>query len=191
MHPPDIKGTLPCQRRLTATAHVRHKTPLDAHHLEVIHKVPYCQQIKTVSTSHIEPNRRSKPLHLDLPKQEPFCTPEGKAAPVDENHFVKTLQSKLWILVHEREAFGRIETVYFVGTESPMPWWTSKGKYWDARGKTNLGKNYGDPYHIPSVWIMHRRWHSWYNSAHTVLYIFYIPPALNRCAEFMIHSRNP
>lgn len=89
--------------------------------MEVDHHLHYRQQTRTLSTTDIRFGHRPKLVHFDFPKQEPFCTPHGKIALVDDELFVKTLKSKLWALAQDLEAIGETKRVYLAGIEAPIP----------------------------------------------------------------------
>ena len=115
--------------------------PSEAQHVEVVHHLPYRQQKRALPTTDIRFSHRSKLIHIDLPEQEPFCTPHGKIALLDDDLFVKVLDFKLWTLAQELKAIGEAERVCLDGIEASTPEADVETRCWNTQGQASATRN--------------------------------------------------
>jgi hypothetical protein len=154
--PPSDIGDASLVHIFTVIASLQFNTHSDAQHVEVAHHLPYRQRTRALSTTDIRISHRSTLVHIDFPKQGPFCSPHEKIAPVDDELFAKTLQFKLWMLAQELEAIGEIESVYLVGIEAPTPETDIETRRLDTIGKGGVSNKDNDEDQVPSIWRMHK-----------------------------------
>ncbi|PVH91889.1 hypothetical protein DM02DRAFT_663508 [Periconia macrospinosa] len=153
---PSNIGDTHLRHRPTAIPLVPYNTPSDAQHAEVVHHL-YRQQTRALPTIDIRSNHPLKPIHIDLPEQEPFYTPHEKIAPVDDELFAKTLQFKLWTLAQELGATGE-QKGYVSQVSSPQCQRRDiETRCWDTLSQTSVSKKCNGCDHIPSIWRMHER----------------------------------
>ena len=120
-------------------------------HHKVVHHLPYRQQTRALPTADIRFSHRPTPLHVDLPKQEPFCTPHGKIVPVDDELFTQTLKFKLRVLAQELEALDKMERVCLTSTESATHKTDIDTRGWDIPGYACVSKKDDRHDHVPSI----------------------------------------
>ncbi|KAH7111842.1 hypothetical protein B0J11DRAFT_512084 [Dendryphion nanum] len=150
----DASGA-PLQDRLTSIAPLQFNTRWEAQHDEVINRLPYLQQTRALPTANIRFSHRSTPVHVDIPEQESFCTPQGKIAPVDEELFAQTLKFKLWMLAKGLEAIGETERVCLTGIKSPTPKTDIEIGGWNIPGQASTNKKDSHRDYDPSIQRMH------------------------------------